>query len=205
MHLDLLLDGDETIKRAIPGIELAVMHLHAATPMPVRHEASALPIANEIGFQPARQTMLAAWTDEPIGNQHESAIGVRDVCLGGAEQTVKQFPQAQLLEQSADDQERAPGRGIENIDGMGIFTRQRWLAEQHPLQLRQQGRQQILATEIGDDSLLDLAVLAVRFDDADVLVDRAVGGRDFDGANEHAMSITTTKGKIKSNNQIKSK
>jgi hypothetical protein len=33
--------------------------------------------------------------------------------------------------------------------------------------------QEVLATEIGDDALLDLTVLAVGFDDADVFVDGA--------------------------------
>jgi hypothetical protein len=35
--------------------------------------------------------------------------------------------------------------------------------------------------------LLDLAVLAIGFDDADVFVDHAVGGPDFDGAEVHAV------------------
>jgi hypothetical protein len=64
-------------------------------------------------------------------------------------------------------------------------------AEQDALELRKHQGEQIFAAEVGDDALLDLAVLAVGLDDAYVLVDGAVGGRDFDGADEHEVSITT--------------
>ena len=38
-----------------------------------------------------------------------------------------------------------------------------------------------------DKSLLDLAVVAIGFDDADILVDRAVGGPNFDGSEVHVV------------------
>ena len=45
--------------------------------------------------------------------------------------------------------------------------------------------EEVLASEIGDDALLDLAVFAVGLDDADVFVDGAAGGADFDGSRVH--------------------
>ena len=56
---------------------------------------------------------------------------------------------------------------------------------------------EIFAAEIGDDALLDLTAEPEGLDDSDVLVDGAIGGGDFDGANEHAESITTDKREIK--------
>ena len=57
--------------------------------------------------------------------------------------------------------------------------------------------QEVLATEVGDDALFDFTVVAIGFDDADVLVDGAVGRGDFDGADVHRDSITTGKPSVK--------
>src|SRR4051794_26290873 len=45
--------------------------------------------------------------------------------------------------------------------------------------------EELFASEIGDDALFDLTVLAVGLDDADVFVDGAAGGADFDGPRVH--------------------
>jgi hypothetical protein len=58
------------------------------------------------------------------------------------------------------------------------------LAEQS-LELGQHFRAEILAAEVGEGALLDLAVVAIGFDDTDILVDRAIGGSDFDGSEVH--------------------
>jgi hypothetical protein len=96
-----------------------------------------------------------------------------------------------LLPQGADDQDRSPGGGIQDAQGVAVFASHQGFTEQDALQLGQQSGEEIFATEVGDDALFDLAVLAIGFDDADVLVDGAVGGRDFDGADEQGVSITT--------------
>jgi hypothetical protein len=49
-------------------------------------------------------------------------------------------------------------------------------------ELGKQLDEEILAAEIHDDALLDLASLAVGFHDADVFIDDAAGGTDFDGS-----------------------
>ena len=46
-------------------------------------------------------------------------------------------------------------------------------------------------------ALFDFTVVAIGFDDADVLVDGAVGRGDFDGADVHRDSITTGKPSVK--------
>ena len=48
--------------------------------------------------------------------------------------------------------------------------------------LGQDGAEDILAAEVGDGALLDLAVVALGLDDAAVFVDGAVGGGNFEGA-----------------------
>src|SRR5207247_8513999 len=70
-YLDLALGRDQAIQGAIPGTQLAKVHFDALVGMPVRQEASALAIADEVGLQPAGQAMLAGRTTEPIGQQHE--------------------------------------------------------------------------------------------------------------------------------------
>ena len=99
---------------------------------------------------------------------------------GPPEVIVEDLPQAELLEQGADHEHRPPGPGLRDespprrIEG-GV-------AAEDAFKFGQQRVEDILAAKVGDDALLDLAVVAVGFDNADVLVDRAVGGGDFDGA-----------------------
>ena len=59
------------------------------------------------------------------------------------------------------------------------------VAGEEPLELGEHVDEEVLASEIGDDALLDLAAFAVGFDDADVFVDGAAGGADFHGSRVH--------------------
>ncbi len=45
----------------------------------------------------------------------------------------------------------------------------------------------VLATQVGEGALLNLAVVANGLDDADIVVDRAIGGPDFDGSQVHVV------------------
>jgi hypothetical protein len=47
------------------------------------------------------------------------------------------------------------------------------------------GEQQVFVAEAGDEALLDLAVLAVGFDQADIFAARAFGAGGLDDAQEH--------------------
>ena len=73
-HLERVLGRDQAIEGAIPGVQLAVMHLDAAAGVPIRQEASALAIADKVGLQPACQAVLAARCSQSIGDQHQSSI-----------------------------------------------------------------------------------------------------------------------------------
>ena len=184
-HLDLGLGLHQPVQGSIPGVELLMMDPHPAALLPVRHETPPLPIADEIGLQPTRQPVLALGSGESIGHQHEGAVGIRDG-LGTPQDLIEQRPQSQLLEEVTKDQDRTPGGCVEDLDVLFRPPVDRRRPFQHAPKLRQHGAEQILAAQIGDDALLDFAVLAVGFDHADVLVDRAAGGRDFDGADVHA-------------------
>ncbi len=90
----------------------------------------------------------------------------------------------------AHHEHRPPGAGIEKLDRpvLGKLLREFFLlltALEKALQQRQDGLDHVAATEIGDDLLSDVSLFAHRRDDADVLVDRAGGTSDVDGANEH--------------------
>ena len=95
---------------------------------------------------------------------------------------VEDGPEAQLVEQGADDEDRPPVRGIAELGILGIESS---LAGEEPPELGEDLEEEVLASEIGDDALLDLAAFAVGFDDADVFVDGAAGGADFDGSRVH--------------------
>ena len=138
----------------------------------------------------AHQAVLAAGPDEPIGDEHESPVRERGPLVGLAQKFVEQLPQAQLLEERAHDQHGSPGRGFENVDVAGRLTGRQRLTREEALQLRQQRRQDVSAAEVGDGALLDLAVLPVGFDDADVFVDGALGGGNLDGAQVHAKRVS---------------
>ena len=59
------------------------------------------------------------------------------------------------------------------------------VAGEEPPELGEDLDEEVLASEVGDDALLDLAAFAVGLDDADVFVDGAAGGADFDGSRVH--------------------
>ena len=66
-RLPLRFIGHQPIQRAIPGVELAMMHPHAISLIPVRQEPPAISRTNVIGFQPAGQRVLALGPNQPIG------------------------------------------------------------------------------------------------------------------------------------------
>ena len=152
--------------------------------VPMGDEASALAVADEVGLEPAGEPMLTGRGDEPVGDEHEGAVGERDA-FGVPEVLVEDRPEAQLVEQGPDDEDRPPGGGIDDLGYGRIAGVAAGVAGEEPPELGEDLDEEVLASEIGDDALLDLAVLAVGFDDADVFVDGAAGGADFDGSGIH--------------------
>src|SRR4029077_12840053 len=96
---------------------------------------------------------------------------------------VEDGPQPKLVEQSADGEDRPPGGGVEELGVLGV----RWFPAEEPLELGQDLDQEVLAAEVGEGALLDLAVVAIGLDDADILVNRATGRPDFDGSEVHVV------------------
>jgi hypothetical protein len=91
-----------------------------------------------------------------------------------------------LVEQGVDRENRPPGRGIEDIGLPRCIGLVAEVSAEQSLELGQDLGEQIFAAQIGDDALLDPAVLAIGFDDADVFVDVAAGRTDLDGSRVHA-------------------
>jgi hypothetical protein len=113
-HFDLVLGRVELIEGAVPGVELAGMDADPAALVPMGNEASALAVADEVGLEPAGEAVLTGRGDEPIGDEHEGAVGERDV-FSPAEFLIEDGPEAELFEQGPDDEDGSPGGGIDDI------------------------------------------------------------------------------------------
>jgi hypothetical protein len=210
-HFDPVFGRVELVEGAVPGVELAGMDANPSALVPMGNEATARAVADEVGFEPAGEPMLTGRRDEPVGDEYEGAVGERNA-LGVAEVLVEDRPEAELVEQGPDDEDRPPSGGIDHVEVGGIAGVCHGVAIEEPSELGEQLDEEILASEVGDDALLDLAVLAVGFDDTDVFVNGAVLGADFDGSGIHdwllaslaeevrectAIIITTDSGEIK--------
>jgi hypothetical protein len=87
-----------------------------------------------------------------------------------------------LREQGPEDEDRSPVRGVAELGIVRILL----LPGEEAAELGEEFPEEVLSSEVGDDALLDLTGLAVGLDDADLLVDDAAGGADFDGSGVHA-------------------
>src|SRR5271157_2115208 len=184
-HLDLLLGGHELVQGMVPGFELLEVDPDSLVLVPIGNEPAAPGIAEEVSLQPAGQAIFAGGADEPIGDQDERPVGERHT-LGLTERRVEDGPQPELVEQGPDDEDRPPGRGVEDV---GVFDLGgvRAVPAEEPLELGWDLDKEVLAAKVGESALLNLAVVAIGLDDADILVDRAAGGPDFDGSEVHVV------------------
>jgi hypothetical protein len=197
-HFDPVLGGAELIERAIPGVQLPGMDADPSAGVPMGDEAPALAIADEVGLEPAGEPVFAGRSDESIGDKDEGTVGEGDA-FGFAEGVIEDRPEAELIEEGAEREDGSPGRGI---DDLRIGRRGLLLAGVPAEQSLEPGEdldEEIFAAEIGDDALLDLSAFAVGFDDADIFVENAAGGADFDGPQVHVVKYHDTKSK----NQVK--
>ncbi len=124
--------------------------------------------------------VLTGRGDEPVGDEHEGPVGERDV-FGQRQVLVEDAPEAQLIEQGPNDEDRPPVRGFAEL-GVGEIT---ILAGEEPPELGEHIEEEVLSSEIGDNALFDLTAFAVGLDDTDVFVDGAAFGADFDGSRVH--------------------
>src|SRR5262249_30202911 len=193
-HLDSLFGPVELIERAIPGLQLGGMRTNASVLVPLRHESAAFAVTDKVGLQPAGDPVLTGRIDEAIGHEHKGPVGQRHV-FGSPQRFVEDLPEAELVEQGPYREDRPPSRSIHNLGIGQLAGVESLVPSEQALESRQHLDQEVLPTEVGDDALLDLAVLAVGLDDADVLVDGAVGGADSDrtgvqgGGDQDAMSF----------------
>ncbi len=185
-QFDLFLGGHELIEGAVPGLELPEMDPDPLVLVPVGHEPPAPAIADEIGLQPAGQAVFAGRAGEAIGDQDEGPVGERHA-LGLAQRRVEDGPEPELVEQGAEGEDWPPGGGIEDIEIVVRICLRVGIVAEQAFQLGEHFGEQIHAAQIGDGALLDLAVVAIGFDDADILVHRAAGGPDFDGSEVHVV------------------
>ena len=89
----------------------------------------------------------------------------------------------------------SPGAGLDNFDRTFLreLSCQSFLIVvpfEKPVQQRQDHFESIASPEVRDDLLFDFAILANRANDADILVDSAIGRRNFDRSNEYVIIIT---------------
>jgi hypothetical protein len=106
-----------------------MMHTDTPALMPVRYETPALAVANEVGFQPACQTMLTGRPYQTIGQQDKDAVGKGRSFFGPGQQLVEDAPQSEAIEERAHGQDRPPGRGIDDRNGIRIFSSRHRRAE----------------------------------------------------------------------------
>ena len=185
-QLDLFFGGQELIESTVPGFQLAEVNADPVMLMPVWEKTSTLAVTHEVGLEPASQTMFAAGMDQAIGDQHKCSIDEGDT-FSFAEVGFENRPETELCEQGTDGEYRSPGGGIEDL-----WVRRQGVLEiaftpQEPSEFGKDLSKQILATQVSDDALLNLAVFTEGLDGTDVLVDCAVGGPDFDGSEVHAV------------------
>ena len=108
---------------------------------------------------------------------------------------IEQFPKTKSIKEMTHHEHRSPGAGLDNFDRTFLreLSCQSFLIVvpfEKPVQQRQDHFESLASPEVRDDLLFDFAILANRANDADILVDSAIGRRNFDRSNEHLIIIT---------------
>ena len=98
--------------------------------------------------------MLTGRGDQPVGDKHEGAVGERDA-FGPPEVLVEDVPEAQLIEQGADDEDRPPVGGIAELGLGGIASFDRLAGEETP-ELGEHLEEEVLASESATTRCLTL-------------------------------------------------
>jgi hypothetical protein len=181
-HFDPIFGSVKLVKCPVPRFELSRVDADAATLVPLRDKSSALAIANEVGLKPAGQPVLTRRGDQSVRDEDKGAVGKRDTS-GPSKVFVKNSPKAQLIEQSTQDEDWSPVGRIAEVGVSAIGFR---IAPEESSQSGKQFDEKVLASEISDNSLLDLTPFAVGFDNAHVFVDGPAGRADLDGSGVHA-------------------
>ena len=194
-HFNRLFVQQQMIQRAIPALQLRQVDLHAATWLPARHIAAAVAVAAVIRIEPIGQGVFARRPRQAVGDQHPHTthpIVVRVLFgpqLGPPPARIEPVPKRQLIEEVARHEHRPPRAGVKHFDRTSLpeLPSRFCLIDvplEKPIEHRQDGFERLASPEVGDDLLLDFSVFPYGTDDADILVDGAVGGGNFDGSDE---------------------
>src|SRR5262249_45751415 len=190
-QFDRFLRGQELIESPVPGFQLPEMNADPVVPMPVGQKAAASTVADEVSLQPTGQAMFAGGSNQAIGDQYKRSVDERD-CFGFAQMGFENRPQTELCEQGSDGEYGSPHGDFEDLGvrrwRIGIIA----VAAQESSKLGKDLSEHVLATQVSDGALLDLAVFAIGFDGAHVLVNCAAGGPDFDGSEVHVVKYHDT-------------
>src|SRR6266478_5958307 len=172
-HLDTVFARHQLVQRAIPLLDPVQVYPYATLLLPGSQNPLAITSTDKIALQPLRQRMLAARTAETIGHQHQHSIRQRQsagllhtVCFW--RQAIQNALQAQIAPQPARHQHRYPAGGKSRFNALGAGGRTRLAAAQQLNETLKVRRQEILASQIGDDALFGTAVLPISLHQADV-------------------------------------
>ena len=159
---------------------------------PGRQPAAAAAVADELGFQPARQPVLARGRAQVVGGQHQHAIGQpRLPARGRSLEAVENVFQAELLEGLAQGQQASPGGGL--FGGGKLVGVETAAGEiEQPDEGVQLGAELVLAAQADDDPLAGAAaVIAIGLDELDVFVDFGRGAADMGEARKNGRNVTS--------------
>ncbi len=90
------------------------MDAHRVTLVSVRQKALALAVTDEVGLQPAGQTMFAGGLNEAIWRSAET-LGRQGATLGFAKVGFEDRPETELCEQRPDREYGTSSGGIEDL------------------------------------------------------------------------------------------
>src|SRR5262249_9781016 len=162
---------------------------------PSREPTSAAAIADEVGVQPTRQSMLAAGCGKAIGNQHQGAIAKRhSVATNRPGKPVTPRLHPELAQHLARHQHRPPAPRPDRLDRLTAecLIRARPAVQQTTelVEIEVLG-EQIPSAKVDHRAMPGLATLAIRFDHAHIFMFDALAAGGTDQPQEHRPSLWT--------------
>jgi hypothetical protein len=104
-HVDPVLGRVERVERAVPSVARPRIDADPPALGPVGEDASARALADEVGREPAGAPVLTGGGQEPVGDEHDDAVGAR-TAVGPAAVGVAEVPEAAWAEHGANGADR---------------------------------------------------------------------------------------------------
>lgn len=187
---DLLLGRQQRIQRAIPLVQLLETNLHPllfGDPLsrePIGFPSPPTTVADEGVFQPPSQTMFTLRFAQAVGHQHKGHLRHLVLLPARRAKRCEDLTEIHLIPQVPCQQDRSPR---ERFSAGHLLSK----GELFPAVFAERGHQvielvvhHVQAPEVGENSLLGPSVVAVGFDDLDVVI-FLVAAVDLLGACEH--------------------